>query len=171
MMKKGFTLVELLVVIAIIAILAGGVVVMINPVEKLKESRDSRRIQDIQSIKQAVDLALADGQITLNGTPVALATGNSKEDNSVISADGATSWVKVSTATGQTGLGKYIPILPSDPQQANAPGFGYEWVSDGESYEIKTSFESAKYIADYPTKDGGNEVDRYEVGTKVGFGF
>ena len=45
-MKKGFTLVELLIVIGIVAILATIVVLVINPVELLKESRDSRRLSD-----------------------------------------------------------------------------------------------------------------------------
>ena len=166
-LKKGFTLIELLVVIAIIAILAGGVVVMINPVQKLAESRDSRRVQDVQSVKQAVDLALADGQISLNGTSSTHATGNSKTNGTAI----ATGWVKVTTLTGQTGIGKYLPVFPNDPNLAAAPGNGYEWVSDGEYYEIKASFESTKYNTDYAANDGGNEAAKYEVGTSQGFGF
>ena len=144
---------------------------MINPVQKLKESRDSRRVQDLQSVKQAVDLALADGQITLSGTSGATATGNTLTGGTAISADGSTGWVKVTTATGQTGLGKYLPVLPNDPQQAGAPGSGYEWVSDGETYEIKATFESAKYSTDYAAQDGGNEAGKYEVGTVVGFSY
>ncbi len=171
MTRKGFTLVELLVVIAIIAILAGGVVVMINPVQKLKESRDSRRVQDVQSVKQAVDLALADGQISLNGVTGTPVTGNSKGGGTAISADGSAGWVKVSTVTGQTGIAKYLPVLPNDPQQAGAPGNGYEWVSDGETYEIKATFESTKYASDYAANDGGNEAAKYEVGTTQGFSF
>lgn len=169
-MRKGFTLVELLVVIAIIAILAGGVVVMINPVQKLRESRDSRRVQDLQTIKQAVDLALTDGQITLLGATGALATGSSVGGGVAITADGTGGWVKVSTVTGQTGLSKYLPVLPNDPQGAAAPGSGYEWVSNGEYYEIKATFESQKYLDDYATQDGGNEPTKYEVGTAAGFG-
>lgn len=169
MNKKGFTLVELLVVIAIIAILAGGVVVMINPVQKLRESRDSRRVQDLQSVKQAIDLALTDGQITLNGDLTTSATGNSKADGAAISADGSGGWVKVSTVAGQTGLGKYIPVLPNDPQGAAAPGDGYVFVSNGEYYELKATFESAKYTTDYAAQDGGNEAAKYEVGTMAGF--
>lgn len=170
MNKKGFTLVELLVVIAIIAILAGGVVVMINPVQKLRESRDSRRVQDLQSVKQAIDLALTDGQITLNGDLSTLATGNSVTNGTAITADGSGGWVRVSTVAGQTGLGKYIPVLPNDPQGSNAPGgSGYEFVSNGEYYELKATFESEKYTTEQAAQDGGNEAGKYEVGTMAGF--
>ena len=57
--------------------------------------------------------------------------------------DGSGGWVRVSTVAGQTGLGKYIPVLPNDPQGSNAPGgSGYEFVSNGEYYELKATFEA-----------------------------
>ena len=41
--KKGFTLIEILVVIAIIAILAVVVFVALNPAQRIKDSKNSRR--------------------------------------------------------------------------------------------------------------------------------
>lgn len=169
--KKGFTLVELLIVIAIIAILAGGVLVMLNPLERIQQSRDSRRVQDIQQVRQAIDLALTDGEVTLNGDGTTSAIGNSVSDGTAIAADGSTGWVKVSTVTGKVGLTKYLPVLPADPQGAAAPGSGYEWVSDGSYYEIKTSFETDNYNTDYAAADGGNEPTKYEIGTQAGLTF
>lgn len=52
--KKGFTLIELLVVIAIIAILAGLIIVRINNASK--EARDTRRLRDLDQIKQALEM-------------------------------------------------------------------------------------------------------------------
>jgi prepilin-type N-terminal cleavage/methylation domain-containing protein len=57
-MKKkrgsGFTLIELLVVIAIIAILAVVVILTLNPGELLRQSRDSNRISDMATLKNAL---------------------------------------------------------------------------------------------------------------------
>lgn len=58
--RRGFTLIELLVVIAIIAILAVVVVLTLNPAEMLAEARDSNRISDLTTMKQAIELYLAD---------------------------------------------------------------------------------------------------------------
>ena len=41
--RKGFTLLELLIVIAIIAILSVVLVIVLNPAETLRKSRDAQR--------------------------------------------------------------------------------------------------------------------------------
>ncbi len=46
-MLKGFTLIELLVVIGILAVLAAGVVALINPQDKLYAANDSKVQSDI----------------------------------------------------------------------------------------------------------------------------
>lgn len=63
--KKGFTLIELLIVIAVIAIIATVVFVALNPLERFRDSRNSQRWQDIESIVDAVRLYQIDndGQI------------------------------------------------------------------------------------------------------------
>src|SRR5262249_40631757 len=57
---KGFTLIELLVVIAIVAILAVAVILTLNPAELLRQARDSTRISDMNTLKRAVSLYIAD---------------------------------------------------------------------------------------------------------------
>lgn len=52
--KKGFTLIELLIVVAIIAIIAGIIFVALNPLKRFQDSRDARRISDIETILAAV---------------------------------------------------------------------------------------------------------------------
>lgn len=52
----GFTLLELLIVIAIIAILSVALVLVLNPAETLKKSRDAQRISDLSTLKTAIGL-------------------------------------------------------------------------------------------------------------------
>ena len=58
--KKGFTLLELLIVIGILAILATVAIIIINPAELLRRSRDSARISDLSSLKSAIGMYLTD---------------------------------------------------------------------------------------------------------------
>ena len=52
--KKGFTLIELLIVIGIIAILAGIVLVAVNPAQQFGKANDSERKSEIGTILSAI---------------------------------------------------------------------------------------------------------------------
>ena len=52
---KGFTLIELLVVIAVIGVLAGAIIVAINPTEQLARSRDTAKKSTISQLADAVN--------------------------------------------------------------------------------------------------------------------
>ncbi|MBU1017972.1 type II secretion system GspH family protein [Patescibacteria group bacterium] len=54
MNKKGFTLIELLIVIGIISILAGIVLVAVNPAQQFGKANDSERKSEIGTILSAV---------------------------------------------------------------------------------------------------------------------
>ena len=160
--KNGFTLVELLVVIAIIAVLAGAVLIAINPVEMMKKSRDAKRLSDLDQLVRAMHLGLVEGEVTLKALA---ATGNSFDDSQVVNGTG---WIKydIPTATPvKTGLGKYIPTLPVDPLNTDGVSV-YSFASTATDFEIDAVLEST----DNDTKeamDGGNKPAAYEVGTNL----
>lgn len=54
MNKKGFTLIEVLLVIVIIAILAGIVIIAVNPARQIKQANNTQRDSDVKAIIDAV---------------------------------------------------------------------------------------------------------------------
>lgn len=119
--KKGFTLLEVLLVVAIIAILAGIVILAINPSKQLGDTRNAQRQADVTTILNAIYQYSLDN----NGTLPASITTTSTE----ICATGAASCTGlVDLSTIVTG-GKYIVALPKDPQCSSVcatDGIGYK---------------------------------------------
>ena len=52
--KQGFTLLEILLVVGIISILAGIVILAINPTKQLGDTRNAQRRSDVLTILNAV---------------------------------------------------------------------------------------------------------------------
>ncbi len=69
--EDGFTLLELLIVISIIAILSVALILVLNPAETLKKSRDAQRISDLSTMKTALAL-----YVTSTSTPQLAGTSN-----------------------------------------------------------------------------------------------
>jgi prepilin-type N-terminal cleavage/methylation domain-containing protein len=61
---KGFTLIELLIVIALIAVLAGAVIVALNPARQFANARNSTRWSHLSTIANAIQQNIAEHQGT-----------------------------------------------------------------------------------------------------------
>lgn len=123
---KGFTLIEILLVVAAISILAGIVILAINPTKQLGEARNAQRRADVNTILNAVYQYAIDNNGTLPG-PGTIQTGTC--DNT------ATKQICKATATGTcstgtalttlTALEKYLVSFPMDPTGSTTDGTGY----------------------------------------------
>jgi type IV pilus assembly protein PilA len=106
--QKGFTLLEILLVVAILAILAGIVIIAINPGKQLGESRNSQRAADVNTILNAVYQYSLDN----NGT---LPTGITNSATEICNT-GATPCTSLVDLTVLTTNEKYLTSVPKDPQ-------------------------------------------------------
>lgn len=119
--QKGFTLIEILLVVAAIGILAGIVILAINPNKQLGSARDAQRKADVSTILNAVYQYTIDNDGTL---PTSITTTSTE-----ICATGVASSTCVSAALIDLSVltlnEKYLTSMPVEPQKTNASGTGY----------------------------------------------
>ncbi len=177
--NSGFTLIELLIVIAIIAILSVVVILALNPAELLKQARDSNRISDMSTLKNAISLYLADGQTTLAtsytncyiSTSTAPAASNcggwfttaytttTSTGSRVVNGAG---WLSGATGVNFSAITSGAPIsqLPLDPINNASYYYAYAATSTNSGFKLTTNMESSKYAnggsSDVESTDGGS---------------
>ena len=183
---KGFTLIELLVVIAILAILAVTAVLYLNPAQLLAESRDSQRLSDLDSIRNAVNLYFSSA-----GIIVFPASGNCADIASpqywTSVAGGANTFLAGKTENAShlfeiDGTG-YVPVdfnqitggspifsLPQDPIADATYYYSFTCYASTKQFEINANLESVRFTSGVDNKegnDGGDNPTIYENGTRL----
>ena len=120
-LRRGFTLIEVLVVIGILAILAGVVLVAINPNRQFQQARDSQRVSNTAAILNAVGQYMVDHKGELPG-----GIDTTKKDISNTGANICKDLVPT-----------YLPALPSDPKSTHKGGALIETDCDtGDTYDL-----------------------------------
>lgn len=80
---KGFTLIELLIVIALIAVLAGAIMIALNPARQFAQARNSERWSHLNALMNLISqntvenrgtFTCAAGQIPTSSTPVVISS-------------------------------------------------------------------------------------------------
>lgn len=132
--KRGFTLVELLVVVAVLALLMGIIVASLR--DPQVNSRDTRRIRDMEEVQKAMELCYNDN---------------------ACGPDGAGTYVTYPdySSAQSGGIGTHMQALPNDP----VAGRSYNWIDntgDPQSYCIIADLEVGDYY--YIANDGKGET-------------
>ncbi len=115
MKKRGFTLIEILLVVAAIAILAGIVILAINPSKQLGDTRNAQRHADVTTILNAVYQYYID----TGSLPATITTTSTH-----ICQTSATTCTGVDL-TVLTASEKYVVKIPADPNSATTNDTGY----------------------------------------------
>ena len=122
--NQGFTLLEILLVVGIIAILAGIVIVAINPSKQLATVRNTERKSDIKQIDSALQQYYIDNfhyPYSLTNSLTEICDTGSQASSSELTA--------TCNSAGLVNLSELVPTyivaVPKDPQ-ATGNGTGYE---------------------------------------------
>ncbi len=116
--RSGFTLIELLIVIGIIVVLAGVVIVALNPARQFQLARDAQRWSNVNTILNAVGQRMAENRGIWNtncsGTTVVIPTTTTQ----------------IGTAGGNTNLEPclvptYVAQMVFDPSTGSLANTGY----------------------------------------------
>jgi type IV pilus assembly protein PilA len=145
MNRKGFTLVELLIVIGIIAVLAGVVIVALNPARQFAQARNTQRWSNVNAILNAVGQRIADNRGIF-------------ETNCAAGAVPTTATV-MGTSTYDIApclVPTYLSILPYDP---SAAGASYTSTSSyNTAYTIQRDATTSRITVAAPSAELGESI-------------
>jgi len=144
-LQSGFTLIEILVVMGLIAVLAGVVLVAINPTRQFAQGRDAQRTSNINAILNAIGQRIADNKGLFAGI-------NPANGVTCPSIPATTTMIMFSNATstpsesGDLGclVPTYLETLPTDPSGVtveSSTGYMYFQDVNGRVHVMATTTE------------------------------
>ena len=130
--QKGFTLLEILLVIALIAILAGIVIVAINPAKQTADARNTQRRSDVDTILNTIYQYSIDNSGAMpTGIPVSAACPGLGTSEICKTNGSCSGYVDLSVLTANS---RYIVAVPADPQNpSGSNGTGYAVVKTSDN--------------------------------------
>jgi len=129
--EEGLTLIEILIVVSIMAILAGLVVLSLNPVRQFSKARNTQRWSHINTILGAIGQNIAD-----NNGVFDCSAGDIPTTTTVI----GTSGYDIDDCIAPT----YTAVLPMDPTTGTTTDIGYSIVQDAVSGRITINADDAE---------------------------
>jgi len=155
----GFTLLEVLLVIGIMAILAGIVIVAINPGKQLAATRNAERQSDLKQVRGAIEQYYLDHR----EYPVVLTEDLIEICNTNLSpAPDCSGLVDLSLL-----IPDYIVAIPVDPLGAEGNGTGYYISENTTSHELSLNAEQAEDGVTVAIGEGEESADPCE-GVDIG---
>lgn len=142
-LKSGFTLLEILLVVGIISILAGIVILAINPTKQLGDTRNAQRRSDVLTIINAIyQYALDGNDLDDLGLVEEECTTSSTIDAMDLSTD----------LVGTSATSSYLTAIPTDPIDSNDNDF-----ADSEYFISKNS--SGRVTVCAPAAENGITIE------------
>lgn len=121
---SGFTLLEVLLVVAIIAILAGIVILAVNPGKQLGDARNAQRSADVNTILNGVYQYTVDNNGVLPSSIRSSGSCELSDKTQEICKTGG-NCDSLTDLSDLTRDGVYLVTLPVDPQTKSVNGTGY----------------------------------------------
>lgn len=133
MSKKAFTLIEILLVIGIIVILAGAIIVAINPGRQLARTRDTQRINALNQYLSAITQNETEyGRFTCSTTNPVNTLPDEEATISATTSGLVNEYANLSCLVGP----QFAGGLPEDPLDQDPTGTGYTLQYDSSTRRI-----------------------------------
>jgi type II secretion system protein G len=154
---SGFTLIELLVVIGVIGVLAGVLVILIDPATQLKKARDANRKSDLSLIRSALELYRSD-------------IGNYPSEDDITTGSAPKPLDCNVSFTGGTPPNTYMTKVPCDPLFPTTPtSNNYFYAATGVTPSSYTLHGCLERIDDTQRDDAdGGALDKCGTGPPNG---
>jgi prepilin-type N-terminal cleavage/methylation domain-containing protein len=156
--ESAFTLIEIIIVIAIVAVLAAVTVVLFKPHEILANSRNAKRVQDVQALNGAIGQWLSregvqsgDPYTTLGVIGVGI-VALTPADGSIRDPDEGVS----ATTVSELNLPAYIGQIPSDPISGQEYRVGVDDVAS--PLHVLVCTDQMEITSAYPEEDYPNGI-------------